>query len=327
MRKVTLFCCACLAVMIWSSHALAQNKLQKVKVGIIQLLENNDFDVMRENFLTTLKKKGYDPQISYFNADVMKYPEIFVQRGREAAEKMVKEGVDLFFAPGMYLHLGESTGDIPLFDTTLYVTPATMGAFMKKDNRTYCKSNATGVYLTYPFLEIVKFARDIMPKAKKIAYLHNPKSPVDRPIEEFADEAKKFGFSVASYPFSNATEAIEALKKAKNNSDLAFANNDIFVVDAHQKSIDFANDNQYALLFAIIPLVNAGGLASFQLDWAHAGMRCGDMAVETIKGKKANSLPVEASDVFQIGINLSTAKTLGLKIPYSWIELATTIVK
>ena len=163
---------------------------QKIKVGIIQLLENPDFDSMRKGFLETLKAKNYTVETTYFNANVNDFPQEFIKRGRDSAQKMLAEGVDLFFAPGMYLHLKDHVGGKPLFDTTLYVIPLTMpGNYEERGNKVYCTGNATGTYLTYPFKEIVEFIKVAIPKTKKIAYIHNPDTPVNRPIAEFEEYA------------------------------------------------------------------------------------------------------------------------------------------
>ena len=326
MRKVLYFLLTfILAITCFSTDLIAGGN---IKVGIIQLLENDDFVAMREGFLHALKSNGFNVQTEYYNADIIKYPDTFVQRGRDTAKKMVAEGVDIMFIPGMHLHLGDSTGSVPLFDATLYITDATMEAYVKKGDNVYSKSNATGVYLTYSFKDIVKFIKEAIPKAKTIAYLHNPKSPVDRPKEELNGEAKNNGLNVVSYVFGDKNEALMALEKAKSNTDVAFATNDIFVVSAHEPAIQFGINNRYPVLFAIVPLVNSGALFGIQYSMKRAGEITGNKAVEVLsKNINANSIPCEKSDKYDIGLNIQTAESLGIQIPYTWIELSTNVVK
>ncbi|MDD5225212.1 MAG: ABC transporter substrate binding protein [bacterium] len=324
-RIIYLLLTVTLALTAFSAKVYAGDN---IKVGIIQLLENDDFVAMREGFLQALKAKGFNAQTEFFNADIMKYPDTFVQRGRDAAKKMVAEGVDIMFVPGMHLHLGDSTGNVPLFDATLYITDATMGAFVKKGDKVYSKSNATGVYLTYSFRDIVKFIKEAIPKAKTIAYIHNPKSPVDRPVDEFRAEADKAGLKVVSYAFGTKEEALAALAKAKPKTEVAFATNDIFVSNAHAQSIQFGIKNRYPVLFAIAPLANSGALFAIQYSMRRAGEITGNKAVEVLTKKvAANSIPCETSDKYDIGVNIKTAETLGIQIPYTWIELSTNVVK
>ncbi len=297
---------------------------QKLKIGVITILANPDLNLLKDEFLKKMGEKGYDVEHTYFNADSPKYPDTFAQRGAEAAAKMVAEGAQLIYATGIYLPVQASAGNVPVVDPSLFITPATAQAFKKEGGKFYCKGNGTGTYLTYPFPEVIKFVTESIPNAKKVAYIYNPKSPVSRPISDIEAEAKKAGLNVVDCPFTNKEEAIQALGKAKAGADVAFATNDIAVVNAHMEAIAFMKEKKFPVILAIVPLVNAGAFAALQVDWKRAAEMCANKADMILKGTKANTLPVEKPDKYEIGLNLKTAEQISITgIPYEWMELAT----
>ena len=76
-----VFCCGA------SSDLYAS---QKIKIGIIQLLNHPDHQVMRESYLKAMKDQGYDVEVmEVFNADSPQYPKAYAQRGADKAKEMV----------------------------------------------------------------------------------------------------------------------------------------------------------------------------------------------------------------------------------------------
>ncbi len=297
---------------------------QKLKIGVITILANPDINLLKDEFLKNMGKKGYEVEHTYFNADSQKYPDAFAKRGAEAAAKMVADGAQLIYAIGIYLPVQGAAGDVPVVDPSLFITPATAQAFKNEGGKFYCKGNGTGTYLTYPFPEIIKFVTESIPNAKKVAYIYNPNSPVSRPISDIESEAKKAGLTVVGCPFTNKEEAMQALGKAKAGADAAFATNDIAVVNASMEVISFMKEKKFPVILAIVPLVNAGAFAALQANWKRAAEMCADKAEMILKGTKANTIPVEKPDKFEIGLNLKTAEQIGITgVPYEWVELAT----
>lgn len=306
-------------VMIPWAHAA-----QKVKIGIIHILVNKDHEVLREYLLKGLKDNNYDVEYTVFDADAINYPDTYMQRGAEAAKKMVADGAQLIYATSMYLAVKDVVGNIPVIDPSHFVIPATAANYQERDGKIYCKGNATGTLLTYPFKEVVDFIMATVPNVQKIAYLYNPKSPVSRPVEDIQTLAQQEGLNVVPCPFTNKQEAIQALQKANAETGAAFATNDIYVVGAHEDAVQLGVNEKYPILFGIVPLVKAGALASFQLNWARAGEMCAQKADMIFKGTKPNTLPIEKSDMVEIGLNLKTAEKLGItEIPYELMEMAT----
>lgn len=311
-------------VMIFAYNAMAGETL---KLGIINILENDDLLILRDTFVKEMEKKGYNLKVNYFNADSIHYPETFVARANDAVSQMKKEGVDMFLALGMYARVVDALGDTPTIDPSHVPSSMTQDFYKKKNGKYYCHKNSTGTMLTYPFDAVVGFAKTILPQAKTIGYVYNPASPQSRPLEELASLAKQAGLNVIPCPFSDYKTGMEAVEKAINETDVAFGTNDIYIAGFHESGIKLSVEKKFPLVVGIVPLVNVGAVAAMQLDWVRAAQICAEKADMVLKGKKANEIPIDISDKHQIGLNMKVAAGMGLEIPYEWIENATAVVE
>jgi putative ABC transport system substrate-binding protein len=62
-------------------------------------------------------------------------------------------------------------------------------------------------------------------------------------------------------------------------------------------------------------LVEAGGLTSYGPNWPHMFRRAADYVDKILRGAKPADIPVEQPTKFDLIINLTTAKALGLTVP------------
>ncbi len=323
MKRLTVCICILLLFLTAVSGATAG---QKIKLGVISLIENHpDHVLLRNSFLNGFKEKGYEPEITMFNANSAQHPETYIQRGVDAAKKMEADGADLIFCMGMYHGIANSV-KIPIIDG-VFLSPVILNLAHVKNGKIYAKGNATGNIFSYSFKDITQLARDIKPDAKKIAYLGNPKSPATRPVAEIEQAAAKVNLMVVDCPFTTAAEVIPALEKAAAEADLAFATNDIAIVGMEGKLLAAASGKNFPVIVGIVPLIGAGAVAAIQWDWSAAGLKCADKADKILKGTQANTLPIENAGKVDIGINTKVLQALSLEIPYSWLEAANKIIE
>jgi putative ABC transport system substrate-binding protein len=73
--------------------------------------------------------------------------------------------------------------------------------------------------------------------------------------------------------------------------------------------------------------VQAGGLTSYGSSFAEQFRRAADYVGKILRGTKAGDLPVEQPTKFDLVVNLTTAKALGLTIPESFLLRAAELIE
>jgi putative tryptophan/tyrosine transport system substrate-binding protein len=73
--------------------------------------------------------------------------------------------------------------------------------------------------------------------------------------------------------------------------------------------------------------VEAGGLMSYGPNVPDLLRRAADYVDKILRGTKPSDIPVEQATKFDVGINMTTAKVLGLKIPESFPLRAAEVIE
>ena len=91
--------------------------------------------------------------------------------------------------------------------------------------------------------------------------------------------------------------------------------------------MEFAAQLPLPTIYPIRSFTDAGGLISFGTNFDDLSRRAASYVDRILKGASPADLPVEQPTKFDLIINLTTAKTLGLTVPQSLLVQATEVIE
>ena len=94
-----------------------------------------------------------------------------------------------------------------------------------------------------------------------------------------------------------------------------------------QRLIALANQNRIPAIFPFRFYVRDGALMAYGFDAADQFKRAATYVGRILKGERTGDLPVQGPSLYEFGINLSTAKAMGLTVPNALLIAANEIVQ
>jgi putative tryptophan/tyrosine transport system substrate-binding protein len=90
---------------------------------------------------------------------------------------------------------------------------------------------------------------------------------------------------------------------------------------------ELAAESRVAGIYPVREYAEAGGLMAYGVNLGESFRRAATYVDKILKGAKPGDLPVEQPTKFELVINLTTAKALGLTIPPSLLARADELIR
>jgi len=227
--------------------------------------------------------------------------------------------VDLLVTPGTIVTRAaqQATTAVPIVSTS--TDPVGSGfakSLARPGGNITGLSLATGDDFNGKWLELIK---ELEPRVKRIAYLWDPGSASS--VEELASLkrlAPRLRVEIEAFGVREAGElgaALEAIRASRAGALLV--DDDPLLLAARGRIVAFAARHRLLTVYEIREFVDAGGLISYGPSIVDIHRRAAGYVDRILKGAKPADMPIEQPTIFELVLNLKTAKAMGLTIPPS----------
>lgn len=191
--------------------------------------------------------------------------------------------------------------------------------------------NVTGNTILGPDLspKRLQLIKEVIPSVSRVAFLWNPDNASNAVIlDELRAAAPTLGIKLASVEARSQSDFDRAFETILNDRpDAILTTND----PLHQRNIGtiikFMTQNRLPGSFQTRENVVAGGLMSYGASFPELFKHGASYVQKILQGTKPEDLPVRQPERFELVINLKTAKTLGLKVPESFLLRADEVIE
>ena len=175
----------------------------------------------------------------------------------------------------------------------------------------------------------LEMLREILPSARRVAILEQADIPnLEVALDLFRKRFAAHGLEVEFFPVGQAGEIDEVFTRiARSKPAAVYAGARPFFVSHARQIADLSLKARLPLIATRRPFVDAGGLLTYDNNLKDEYRRAAGYVDKILKGAKPADLPVEEPDLFEMVINLRTAKALGIKIPQSVLLRATEVIE
>jgi len=192
--------------------------------------------------------------------------------------------------------------------------------------------NVTGITLigTELVAKRLELLHELLPDATRIAILVNPNNPglTRDNIQQSEAALRRLGLEMVVIKAGTESEIESAVVAAvQQHANALSMGNDAYLSSRSRQIAFFALRHGLATMSDTRETVAAGLLMSYGPNLVDSFRQAGLYVGRIIKGEKSADLPVLQPTKFELVINLTTAKAIGLKIPESFLLRADEVME
>lgn len=179
--------------------------------------------------------------------------------------------------------------------------------------------NLTGITLWAGELDTKRLdlLRSLLPQAKTIGLLMNPTNPgAAQELARMSEAAKTLGMELVvmnAETSSGVDRAFEAVPAGRLDALAVVA--DAFLINYRDRILKLTEARKLPAIFPAREFVTDGGLASYGTRWADMYRIVGSYTGRILKGARPGDLPIQRPNTYELVINQTAARALGLTVP------------
>lgn len=298
-----------------SSSKPASSSTTKKKhytIGICQYVQHQALDAATKSFKAEVKKELGAKNVTFDDQNA---------QGDSSTTSTIctnfaSEKVDLIMAnatPALQA-AASATKSIPILGTSVTSFPVALN--LKHFNGTV-GGNISGTSDLAPLDKQEKIIKDFVPKAKRLGILRSSSEPNSKyQAEEIEKYAKKDGYKVTQYTFSDTNDVNSVTRLAVSASDVIYIPTDNLASSCSKTINNVALKAKVPIIAGEEMLMGRCGVGTLSIDFNKLGKITGQMAVQVLTGKKKISqMPIQYDPEPVKEYNPTICKKLGIKPP------------
>ncbi|HEY1474690.1 MAG TPA: ABC transporter substrate-binding protein [Pseudolabrys sp.] len=169
--------------------------------------------------------------------------------------------------------------------------------------------------------------REVVPGLRRVAVMGNVNTPnVMLEINEVQAAAAKLGIEVSKIEIKKTEDIVPGMEALNGRVDGLYVCTDPLITTHTARINTLAVAEKLPTMYAFREYVRAGGLMSYGPNFPDLFRRAAEFVDKILRGAKPADLPVEQPVKFDLIINSTTAKALGLTIPAALMTRANEVI-
>jgi putative tryptophan/tyrosine transport system substrate-binding protein len=174
----------------------------------------------------------------------------------------------------------------------------------------------------------LELLREVVPGLQRLAIWANAGSPSNVvEMAEVAATARTLGLEVATPEIRRAEDIAFVFEALKGRAEALYVCADPLATTNRTRINILAVGARLPTMHGTRDMVEAGGLMSYGPNFPNQFRRTADYVDRILRGAKPGDLPVEQPTKFDLVVNLTTAKALGLEVPSSLLARADEVIE
>jgi putative ABC transport system substrate-binding protein len=174
----------------------------------------------------------------------------------------------------------------------------------------------------------LELLREVVPSLRRLAILANAGSPIGvLEMREAQAAARTLGLEVVTSEIRRVEDIAPAFETLKDRAEALYVASDPLVTTNRIRINTLALGARLPTMHGQGDSVEAGGLMSYGANYPDLHRRAADYVDKILRGAKPTDIPVEQPTKFDLVINLTTAKVLGLTVPPSQLARADEVIE
>jgi putative tryptophan/tyrosine transport system substrate-binding protein len=174
----------------------------------------------------------------------------------------------------------------------------------------------------------LELLRSLVPGLRRVAVMANVGAGIGvLEMDEVQAAARKLGLEVVPLKIRRAEDIGPALVSVKGDADALYVVTEPLVNANRVRINTLANAERLPTVHGEKVYVEAGGLMSYGPNYPELFRRAAEQVDKILRGAKPGDIPVEQPTKFDLAVNLTTAKALGIAVPPSFLAEADDVIE